>query len=653
MQKAWQAKALILPVLWAGLILLLEPVTRSSQWPPAIRYLFFSSEFAALKDIGGYAGKSLLILLFLGGIYSFRVVSVAARFPTLALATLLLGYGLLSGGGTFFSDDALRHEVDGAYIARNLPLYCMSPDELGLPQGFERKPNHSHLATIYPPGTQWISYMGALGPGYRTVFNLLFALLSVSMMWPVFRYRSGGDGDGGTGNDPKGSMRSREGALRGPSVPTGIGRALLFHPIWMILFYSGHTDVLALLLCLNVALLLRRSSQRLRSGFAELPGSDGSVSVERLRRDGSVSGPLPRSDRSFSVEPPRGCWSGPAGSAVFTPWFGSGTTSIGLFQALLAGLLWAFACSIKPEAFLSGLLFLSYFFYAGGGRSRAGAGRRILVTGSFTASGILLVSVPLLWFSLGRLFHLESWNEIAQFSTSEGSSLELECFFYTTKIFSDYFISYRPDAVWLAGRESISSAEAIALVRMIWLPAWVVLGLGLVLSGFRSSFLARMDPTGGSGTNRDPCKPGASSPWGASVAAEAFRNLFLFLLSGYFLYRGSWQPWYFLWFVLALPGLWDFRAWPKSPDFHGDCSRSKGGPGTSRAEPGQTRSQKDPKFGRYTNLSLRRAFFLSLPILFYLPVVDYRVDGSFDLSFFYSSLLLVLALRLIYNRREH
>ncbi|MCB1138722.1 MAG: hypothetical protein KDK23_08200 [Leptospiraceae bacterium] len=629
MQKAWQARILILPLIWAGFIYLLNLAGQYSGWPRST-WLFDASDFPGASGFSGgagiigYAAKTIILLLFVGGTISFRVASVAHRFPVLALASLLLSYGLLSGGGTFFSDDAIRHEVDGAYIARDLPLYCISPDELGLPEGLERMPNHSHLATIYPPGTQWLSYLGAIGPGFRGIYNLLFLALCIPLLWPAFRRRSV-DGTEGIENQGDAVDVLSE---RGLPVASILSRSLLFHPIWMILFFSGHTDVLALLLCINVALLL-------------LPGRYA-LSMRQKKW-----GPCRKVHSDFIAISSRrsGLWQAKERFAA---------PVVPALRVALAGALWAFACSVKPEALLSGLFFLSYL--ASSRNTAAGRARKstpgILVRSAFFGAGVLFTALPLLQFSLHNLFHLATFRQLGQISTSEGSSLELECFFYTTRVFSDYFISYRPDAVWLAGVESISSAEAIALVRMIWLPAWAVLGLGFALHGFRSAFFA--GPTGirSSGSLwRVWSRPISTREGRLLPLAEALRNLFLFLLSGYFLYRGSWQPWYFLWFVLGMPGLWDYRAalfrpmsaQPRPVDLQDE------NPLVRHRTPGMPH----PKSGIYSVHSLRHSFFLSLPILFYLPVADYRVDGSFDLSFFYCSLLLVFALYVMYNRRQH
>lgn len=258
-------------------------------------------------------------------------------------------------------------------------------------------------------------------------------------------------------------------------------------------------------------------------------------------------------------------------------------------------------------------------------------------------TGILLLLALLVPFTLFDLFHLSSWQDLKRFSTTEGSSLELECFFYTARIYSDYFLSYRPDAVWLSQEGRLSSDQAIRLVRMLWLPVWAVLGL-LFIAGrsgsasseeWRSPGREKKKAQGEGPGNVHPDSGGDAAEDSRSASQSAhsrqfphpFRTLFLYLLIGYFLYRGSWQPWYFLWFLLA-PGLWHHQHSPNIVGIYGPHNKVR---------------------------SLWPGFFLSVLILFYLPVVNYRVDGGFDLSFFYIGFLLALlaaAMLLFYGFRR-
>lgn len=516
-----------------------------------------------------------------------------------ALLALLPAYLLLGAGGYSFSDDAVRHELDGAYIAAGLPLYCLSPDELGLPghtlmpddgggpmalQLPDRMPNHPHLATIYLPGTQLLAFLGALGPGYRAIFAVSACILMLSILVLLTP---------GTG------WRGRGMAFTAYPPLFHSLMTLFGHPFWLILYFSGHSDVTAILLCLLALALVMRYP----AGSGPLPGA-----VEKRSR--------------FEGK----------GHLFGTRWPGRARVGgIGL-----AGVLWALACSMKPEAILVGLILLPVLLDGcrvgssillqesrgappepGGVQNvpapseatpsalDAGPGRTWPLSLVFFLTGCLMITVPLVHFTLFDLFHLPGWSALKDFSTSEGSSLELECFFYTAGIYSDQFLSYRPDAIWLSGA-GLSSAEIIELVRRLWLPGWAVLGL-LLVSGVLRGF------------------PGGEGLW--------LRWLFIYLLCGYFLYRGSWQPWYFVWFLF---GLWSFSPFG-NPDMQIQFLFS----------PTDSGSPSLNKRG-----SVRHSFLLSLLVLFYLPVVDYRVDGSFDLSFFYTGLLLAIGGGWLWIRRS-
>ncbi|MCB1305951.1 MAG: hypothetical protein KDK37_16800, partial [Leptospiraceae bacterium] len=374
-----------------------------------------------------------------------------------------------------FSDDSLRHELDGYYILRNLPLYCMSPLELGSPGAV---PNHPNLATIYLPGTQLLAFLGALSTGYRSIFVITSLIM---MAWLLRRRRM---------------------------------YSLLFaHPLLMIVFFSGHVDLTALLLCL--------------------------IAVEIALKQREATTPNMRR----------------------------------VFLMIVPGVFWILACAMKPEALLVLLPLIAIWLSSTRSRISAMAG---FCVGAFVTAGFLF------YFTIYDLFHIGDIERLGFFSTSEGSSLEFECFFYTAKIFSDYFVAYRPDAMLLVDL-GLSSSESIRLVRMIWLPAWALLTGWFTWSRI---LLGRQKI------------PGSEGSTAFLFLVRLSLELAAVLLIGYFLFRGSWQPWYFLWFLVALPLL-----------------QGSGG--------------------------LRWALFaLSLLLLFYLPVIKYRVDGSFDLSFFYMSFLL-------------
>ncbi len=530
LQAPWLANSFLffIPALAAGMILLLDVLAHTGPGTEP-----------ALTPWQGHGILFILFALgFLAPVFAQRLVSFRPRNYYILAFGLLSIYALMGQGGTFYSDDAIRHELDGHYIVRGLPLYCMSPLELG-PVGGEalvqtdsgsaylmgtgpgRLPNHPHLATIYFPGTQLMALLGALGPGYR----FLFAFSSLMMMAILLFFRPASHGQSGGAASVAG-RDDRSGTLL---------ITLFAHPFWMILYFSGHSDVTAILLCL-----------------------------------------------------------------LALKWMGSA------YGRILAGMAWALACSMKPEAALVGLSFLVLWPSS---RSDLAASIR---RGAPFLVGVLLILSLLVPFTLFDLFHLQSWKELRYFSTQEGSSLEIECFFYTARIYSDQFLSYRPDAVWLTMEGPLNSREAIRLVRMLLLPAWSVLGLRFIpglhrcwKDGAEARFgetEAAVSSSDGSGLKPMPGYP--------------IRQLFLYLLIGYFLYRGSWQPWYFLWFILA-PGIWFFR----------DRKESE----TGVEPPGANNT------GR-----IWPAFFLSLLTLFYLPLANYRVDGRFDLSFFYTSFLLAL-----------
>ena len=556
------------PVAAAGLVILLASLPQT-QW--------------ARSNTEAYSsfGYLFLILIFFLGLlapaFARQVLRSGGLKPWFYLVGLLASYLFFFSGSYFYSDDSIRHELDGHYIARGLPLYCLGPQQLGLqeaaPAGIgdsastlwnqkpESLPNHSHLSTIYLPGTQLISYLGALGPGYRILFSASSWIMMAILLIASFRQRLS------HGNAVFESARTVQlaGVSSRPQVISAELLLTLFsHPFWMILFYSGHSDVTAFLLCL---LALRF-----------IPGN--------------------------------------------------------LWSRLLAGIFWSLACSMKPEAILGGITLLWAFTSVHpSGRNQ----QSMIFKSRFIASlraiapvlaGCLLVLVLMIPFILFDLFHLSDLHELRHFSTSEGSSLEFECFFYTARIYSNHFLSYRPDAVWLSSVEGLSSFESIRLVRMITLPAWAVLILGLWPGLSSNAASARVSQPGGDSHNSENNQGQEISEFRQQKWALWSLRLFLYFLLGYFLYRGSWQPWYFLWILLA-PGLW----LQKRP--------------FQNQSPEATEKSAKVDTGTTKNGFLWLSFFLSLLVLFYLPVINYRVDGSFHLSFFYYSFLLALTVAIM------
>ena len=120
----WPARfaALIMPAASAGLLILCNFLYRSDLAQDAL-WLY------------RWGGHGILILLFFLGLLSpvvsrFVLSTDRKRYLILVSGFLCLMATLWSGS-SFYSDDALRHELDGNYIVRGLPLYCMSPNELG------------------------------------------------------------------------------------------------------------------------------------------------------------------------------------------------------------------------------------------------------------------------------------------------------------------------------------------------------------------------------------------------------------------------------------------------------------------------------------------------------------------------------------------
>ena len=282
LQAPWLANTVLsVPAISAGTVILLN-------YLPALLFghtdgIASGESFGSRYSLPGYC---LLFFLFAAGmlaplaahkLQSPELKSSSSKkslfSPALFYrAGLLLLYVSLIPGGHFFSDDSVRHELDGNYIARGWPLYCLSPNQLGLPEGrsivstsvdshrydgrfltdtgtestshsrartssyhlvhppdVDRLPNHPHLATIYFPGTQLLAFVATFVGGYR----ILFALTAILMMAYLLFSRSGNSAN--------------------LSRLIGI---LFVHPFWMILFYSGHSDVTAILLCLVATRLM-------------------------------------------------------------------------------------------------------------------------------------------------------------------------------------------------------------------------------------------------------------------------------------------------------------------------------------------------------------------------------------------------------------
>lgn len=88
--------------------------------------------------------------------------------------------------GFYFSDDALRHLHEGTALLRGIDVYRNAP--LAWPSWLDLVPmnaEHSHIASVYFPFTQFLSVLGAAlwaEHGYILLFHVLAALLACALI---------------------------------------------------------------------------------------------------------------------------------------------------------------------------------------------------------------------------------------------------------------------------------------------------------------------------------------------------------------------------------------------------------------------------------------------------------------------------------------
>lgn len=134
--------------------------------------------------------------------------------------------------GFFFSDDALRHIVDGYHLLHGGDVYSVSARLLGPVAGF--LPNHPESATIYLPITQLQTILGTL-ISERYGFIIVYHLTIIGCSWWIHTL------------------------LKPHERPLFL--LLLLSPIFLITSSSRHADVQGLLLILLLLLLLRAGVQ--------------------------------------------------------------------------------------------------------------------------------------------------------------------------------------------------------------------------------------------------------------------------------------------------------------------------------------------------------------------------------------------------------
>lgn len=140
------------------------------------------------------------------------------------------------------------------------------------------------------------------------------------------------------------------------------------------------------------------------------------------------------------------------------------------------------------------------------------------------------------------------------------------------QLFNTYFISYRPDLIYLSS-SGFSAEQSILIMRNCLIPVYL-----LVVSLAAAVLSAR-----------------------GKIRLNVYAVLPAVLLV-YFFYRGSWQPWYFFWWIVFL----------------------------NRRQTG---------------------ILLSWLILFYLPVAGFRISGFMDYSLFYAASVIFAMLFLTHRLR--
>lgn len=172
-------------------------------------------------------------------------------FPVIVFSIIQLTFIL---AGFFFSDDSLRHIVDGYHLFQGKDVYSISARILGPVAGFF--PNHPDSATIYLPVTQLQAILGA-PVSERYGFIIIYHLILIACVLAIYRL------------------------LKSPERVYFL--LVLFSPLFLITSSSRHADVQGLLLVLLMLVLLRegkrplihseaRRSVRMRQSLSLLSG---------------------------------------------------------------------------------------------------------------------------------------------------------------------------------------------------------------------------------------------------------------------------------------------------------------------------------------------------------------------------------------------